>query len=138
RDLNIEYTNQTQDIIAEIIAARQVLKPEEVSQSLISSGEKLPLDTEIDNDFHSMKQVKEASLGQLDEIVDQTIEIIEDLPGFTMIIEDLQQKKDRLINQQLTIALFGAFSAGKSSFANALMGEHILPSSPNPMTAAIT
>ncbi|HLQ71744.1 MAG TPA: dynamin family protein, partial [Bacillota bacterium] len=36
-----------------------------------------------------------------------------------------------------TIALFGAFSAGKSSFANALIGENILPSSPQPTTAVI-
>jgi GTPase SAR1 family protein len=35
------------------------------------------------------------------------------------------------------VALFGAFSAGKSSFANALMGEKVLPVSPNPTTAAI-
>ena len=35
------------------------------------------------------------------------------------------------------MALFGAFSAGKSSFANALIGENILPVSPNPTTAAI-
>jgi GTPase SAR1 family protein len=35
------------------------------------------------------------------------------------------------------MALFGAFSAGKSSFANALIGERVLPVSPNPTTAAI-
>ncbi|MEH7384741.1 dynamin family protein, partial [Bacillus sp. JJ1521] len=35
------------------------------------------------------------------------------------------------------VALFGAFSAGKSSFANALMGKHALPVSPNPTTATI-
>ena len=32
---------------------------------------------------------------------------------------------------------FGAFSAGKSSFSNALIGEQILPVSPNPTTATI-
>ncbi|MED4879129.1 dynamin family protein, partial [Anoxybacillus geothermalis] len=36
------------------------------------------------------------------------------------------------------VALFGAFSAGKSSLANALLGEPLLPSSPNPTTAAIS
>ncbi|GAF09876.1 hypothetical protein JCM16418_4036 [Paenibacillus pini JCM 16418] len=35
------------------------------------------------------------------------------------------------------MALFGAFSAGKSSFANALLGEDVLPVSPHPTTAAI-
>src|SRR5699024_672538 len=36
-----------------------------------------------------------------------------------------------------TIALFGAFSAGKSSFSNALIGERVLPVSPNPTTATV-
>ena len=39
--------------------------------------------------------------------------------------------------QEFTVALFGAFSAGKSSFSNALIGENVLPVSPNPTTAAI-
>lgn len=44
---------------------------------------------------------------------------------------------DRLENQQLTVALFGAFSAGKSSFANALLGESALKVSPHPTTAVV-
>lgn len=44
---------------------------------------------------------------------------------------------ERLEHKDFTIALFGAFSAGKSSFSNALMGEKVLPVSPNPTTAAI-
>ncbi|WOH93382.1 dynamin family protein [Bacillus paralicheniformis] len=35
------------------------------------------------------------------------------------------------------MALFGAFSSGKSSFANALCGRKVLPSSPTPTTATI-
>ncbi|WP_157890051.1 dynamin family protein, partial [Paenibacillus sp. DMB5] len=38
---------------------------------------------------------------------------------------------------RFTLALFGAFSAGKSSFANALLGEDVLPVSPHPATAAV-
>jgi GTPase Era involved in 16S rRNA processing len=49
----------------------------------------------------------------------------------------LEDKAERLENKGFTVALFGAFSAGKSSFANALMGEKVLPVSPNPTTAAI-
>ncbi len=62
---------------------------------------------------------------------------IADLPGFAKIAYELQNKAQRLQSRGLTIALFGAFSAGKSSFANALIGAKILPVSPNPMTAAI-
>lgn len=57
--------------------------------------------------------------------------------GFERITEQLSQKAGRLKNNDYTIALFGAFSAGKSSFANAMLGEKVLPVSPNPTTAAI-
>ncbi|PLS03553.1 dynamin family protein [Neobacillus cucumis] len=63
--------------------------------------------------------------------------LIKDLPGFGKISSELTEKADRLANKGFTVALFGAFSAGKSSFANALMGEKVLPVSPNPTTAAI-
>ncbi|RSK53750.1 dynamin family protein [Bacillus canaveralius] len=62
---------------------------------------------------------------------------ITDVPGLLKLSEDLMEKAFRLENKNFTVALFGAFSAGKSSFANALLGESILPVSPNPTTAAI-
>lgn len=49
----------------------------------------------------------------------------------------MREKAARLQSSQFTVALFGAFSAGKSSLANALIGEAVLPVSPNPTTAAI-
>lgn len=49
----------------------------------------------------------------------------------------MRDKAERLKEGKFTIALFGAFSAGKSSLANALIGEPVLPVSPNPTTAAI-
>lgn len=52
-------------------------------------------------------------------------------------IEKLNERIKRLEKKEYTIALFGAFSAGKSSFANALLGERVLPVSPHPTTAAI-
>ncbi|KKB38506.1 putative protein Bsub YpbR [Bacillus thermotolerans] len=59
------------------------------------------------------------------------------IPGFQRFIDGLKQKAGRLEQRKYTIALFGAFSAGKSSFANALLGEKVLPVSPNPTTAAV-
>ncbi|MFC0297229.1 dynamin family protein [Geobacillus jurassicus] len=50
----------------------------------------------------------------------------------------LRDKARRLRDRSFTVALFGAFSAGKSSLANALLGAPLLPSSPNPTTAAIS
>ncbi|WCN38833.1 dynamin family protein [Aneurinibacillus uraniidurans] len=59
------------------------------------------------------------------------------VPGLAGAGHAMRQRAERLEKNRFTVALFGAFSAGKSSFANALMGDLILPVSPNPTTAAI-
>ncbi|MBC9784426.1 dynamin family protein [Heliobacterium chlorum] len=62
---------------------------------------------------------------------------VSSLPGFQHIAEALTLRAERLEKNIFTVALFGAFSAGKSSVANALLGHPVLPVSPNPTTAAI-
>lgn len=82
----------------------------------------------------------EKSIISKDRLVNQlkrTASELEDLIGFKQTAKDLLEKANRIENQGFTVALFGAFSAGKSSFANALMGGDVLPVSPNPTTAAI-
>ncbi|WP_176330228.1 dynamin family protein [Oceanobacillus rekensis] len=69
--------------------------------------------------------------------IDNTIQLIQEQPGFESLLNDLEDKAYRLKHRSYTIALFGAFSAGKSSFANALMSEKVLPVSPNPTTATV-
>ncbi|WP_313890919.1 dynamin family protein [Psychrobacillus sp.] len=64
-------------------------------------------------------------------------ELLNVLPAFKEAASVIKRKALRVENQQFTIALFGAFSAGKSSFSNALMGANVLPVSPNPTTATI-
>ena len=64
-------------------------------------------------------------------------ELLTVLPEFKEAASMIKRKALRVEKQQFTIALFGAFSAGKSSFSNALMGANVLPVSPNPTTAAI-
>ncbi|RAT96640.1 dynamin family protein [Brevibacillus sp. Leaf182] len=59
------------------------------------------------------------------------------VPGMQAQAQAMLDRADRLTANRFTVALFGAFSAGKSSFANALMGDLVLPVSPNPTTAAI-
>ncbi len=66
-----------------------------------------------------------------------TAQLVQTLPGFSKLAQELAEKAERLDHKGFTVALFGAFSAGKSSFANALIGEKVLPVSPNPTTAAI-
>ena len=64
-------------------------------------------------------------------------EAVETITGLKGISQAMVSRAERLEQNLFTVALFGAFSAGKSSFANALMGEMVLPVSPNPTTAAI-
>lgn len=64
-------------------------------------------------------------------------EIVSGLPGFNHLAAELVERAGKLENRAYTVALFGAFSAGKSSFANALIGKKVLPVSPNPTTATI-
>ncbi|MBW7474124.1 dynamin family protein [Paenibacillus oenotherae] len=58
-------------------------------------------------------------------------------PALASTVTAMRDKADRLSRSRFTIALFGAFSAGKSSLANALLGDSVLPVSPNPTTAAV-
>ncbi|WP_018132612.1 dynamin family protein [Effusibacillus pohliae] len=59
------------------------------------------------------------------------------IPGLQTIAAHMLARAERLERSLFTVALFGAFSAGKSSFANAMMGDLVLPVSPNPTTATI-
>ncbi|MGE6229475.1 dynamin family protein [Paenibacillus chitinolyticus] len=64
-------------------------------------------------------------------------DLLGDMPSMRSIVRSLREKAERLRHKTFTVALFGAFSAGKSSFTNALIGKRVLPVSPNPTTAAI-
>ncbi|NEU62066.1 dynamin family protein [Paenibacillus sp. ALJ109b] len=63
--------------------------------------------------------------------------LVEPYPAMGSAVRDLRTRAASLAGGTFTLALFGAFSAGKSSFANALLGEAVLPVSPHPTTAAI-
>ncbi len=71
------------------------------------------------------------------EAATKTADAVSKINGFEEVSNFLKKKVARLKEQDFTIALFGAFSAGKSSFSNALLGAKVLPVSPNPTTAAI-
>ncbi len=69
--------------------------------------------------------------------IESVTDSLKNIKGLQTVVQQLKEKGARLANQSFTVALFGAFSAGKSSFANALMGTKLLPVSPNPTTATI-
>ncbi|WP_261133709.1 dynamin family protein [Bacillus sp. Marseille-Q3570] len=81
---------------------------------------------------YSKSQVQE-SASQLDK----TVELLSRWNSLRDLKSRMKDRSEKIKNQQYTVALFGAFSAGKSSFANAWLKDHVLPVSPNPTTATI-
>ncbi|WP_410768460.1 dynamin family protein [Fontibacillus sp. BL9] len=69
--------------------------------------------------------------------LDAAAEALAPYPAFGSGVRELRARAAYLRGGRFTVALFGAFSAGKSSFANALLGAPVLPVSPHPTTAAI-
>lgn len=70
-------------------------------------------------------------------LLEEASRLCETQPALANSAETLLGMARRMRERRFTAALFGAFSAGKSSFANSLLGEDALPVSPNPTTAAI-
>ncbi|GBG55594.1 GTPase [Sporomusaceae bacterium FL31] len=98
----------------------------------------LPISESIIKEKIPLPAVPSDRMKQTAEKLKKTAKLVQGLPGFAKLAGELKEKAERLDHKGFTVALFGAFSAGKSSFANALIGERVLPVSPNPMTAAIS
>lgn len=119
----------------EIISKRNKTKKEKVP---VATKKEQTNETTAETKVSTEKPTPNYQLEKMIDNIDYVTNELMDVDGFSTIIQDLTDKKDRLENRELTIALFGAFSAGKSSFSNALFGEQILPVSPNPTTAVIS
>lgn len=126
-----EFTKETEDKVKKSIEKVTFIKGKTLSKVdyITEPEEVVPYVKPLENDVPQVQEVMKA--------IEKTVQIVEELPAFETIMKELNSRKQRLENRELTIALFGAFSAGKSSFANALIGEGVLPSSPNPTTAVI-
>lgn len=96
-----------------------------------------PVEEIVEETFMDSETSTEFSLDQTINNALKVSSVISPIKGFEEVAGYLKKKAERLNKQDFTIALFGAFSAGKSSFSNALMGADVLPVSPNPTTAAI-
>lgn len=125
----VEATGQQQQKTAEASEAIAVVVNEE-SEAVPESttGEEV----EIAGDLQGTERLR-ATAAKLRH----TAELISTLPSMKRMSQELISRADRLNNKGFMVTLFGAFSAGKSSFANSLFGERLLPVSPNPTTAAI-
>jgi predicted GTPase len=85
-----------------------------------------------------MSTNKTSSYQELISDVEQAMSEISSLQRLSHWGKELASLRDRLVKQEHTIAVFGAFSAGKSSLLNALLATQALAVSPNPTTAAVT
>ena len=65
-------------------------------------------------------------------------EQLESLPRYSNFKQLLDHKVHRIEEGKANISVFGGFSAGKTTFINALLGNGRLTTSPNPTTATIT
>ncbi|NDI34451.1 dynamin family protein [Chengkuizengella sediminis] len=127
-----DYTPSSSSIAANKIDKVEVKKIDESMDIVLSSSS---YQKNLISNF-SKKDNKEKIINTVNKI-NTAYEVIRDLPAMKSISKSLLEKSDRLSNRKFTISLFGAFSAGKSSFANALLGERLLPVSPNPTTATV-
>lgn len=123
-DEEVEIYNQSEEDHAVEVSEKQIEVIDAVKESAV---EEVMAHKELDEEKFkaTVKKLK------------YTAQELRDVPGFKKITAELIEKAERLESRGFTVALFGAFSAGKSSFANALIGEKLLPVSPNPTTAAI-
>jgi small GTP-binding protein len=147
--LNLLYVNEKRNIedilngTMKLTANEDLfsLKEDEVEVVKGNTGESITSQAEelVEEEVFIMEEAKKSSISK-EELVNRlktTAGELVELTGFKQTANDLLEKANRIENQGFTVALFGAFSAGKSSFANALMGGDVLPVSPNPTTAAI-
>ncbi|MGJ9383398.1 dynamin family protein [Salipaludibacillus sp. CF4.18] len=106
-------------------------------------GISLPTDSIINKEEEEVLETHENSFSEKEAAVwlDKLHEGLlasQDSKILTSERNQLLERIKRYKDQTFIISLFGAFSAGKSSFANALLGERVMPVSPNPTTATVT
>ncbi|MFC3418222.1 dynamin family protein [Salinicoccus hispanicus] len=109
--------------------------------------DKLDLTEAISRDFEEAapdtvdyrSSVADKPIGEMDTAYyRQLVEILLDHPRYNDYRSIIADKLERIDKGEVNISVFGGFSAGKTTFINALMGGVHLTTSPNPTTATIT
>jgi len=133
----VHDTGDIESVVSSFVAEPFVLKTTDAAVK--KTTEEAKSSTEVESDRVLAKK-QNSKIVDSDQVVKDLLtaaNMIQGINGMKRFVELLKQKAVRLENRAFTVALFGAFSAGKSSFANALIGEKVLPVSPNPTTATI-
>ncbi|MCR8846881.1 dynamin family protein [Rossellomorea sp. SC111] len=144
KDVQIQKLNkaEVEPKRAETIISEWTLKWKEREENYTLASDEVrdrKEDTGRERDINPSPDIRDqdTSIEEAIQRLETMANVFRKYKGFTNMAHLLDGKRERLSNQSFTIALFGAFSAGKSSFANALMGRNVLPVSPNPTTASI-
>ncbi|MCD8796001.1 dynamin family protein [Mammaliicoccus sciuri] len=98
-------------------------------------------DLDLEDKKEAKQQFKEVQTehreNNLQQLKDQ-INHLKKLPLFEGEVHNIESQVERIEHNITKIAVFGTFSAGKSSLINAILQKPVLLSSPNPTTASIT
>lgn len=86
---------------------------------------------------HPSPQVGVESINRWIKRLEEAKRTLQSVTLLNHLATRLEAPLQRLCTKRFKTCVFGAFSAGKSSFINALIGDKMLPVSPNPTTAAI-
>jgi predicted GTPase len=119
------------------ISLKQLLSREILAESLSLSSLATTIPSVTKQEIRQVDEASTSSFGQKKAILRKVEDVLHDLPDLHTWYKQMKAKRIQMEQQQFTVALFGAFSAGKSSFANALLGDTLLPVSPNPTTATV-
>lgn len=135
---NLKHLFITQAVDESVLHRLLDADKEEITYQTLSSKNKLAV--EKNRNVTEDRKLEKSNEFDSDLLIKQLRFLsnnLQPVKGFTHIAKNLLTKASNIENRTYTICLFGAFSAGKSSFANALLDYPILPVSPNPTTATI-
>lgn len=94
--------------------------------------------TNEDNNEHE-EITKQKEFNHYDiKVYERLRDILENVPRYKQYYSVVAEKLSRLYHNKTNLSVFGGFSAGKTTFINALLQERLLKTSPNPTTATIT
>ncbi|WJP96823.1 dynamin family protein [Macrococcus bovicus] len=154
KNLNVSKLNPAANESADLLARYDMLN--ELIDSLTTENYRhyyIHVDESIDRlidrtkvtlELMDQQQIRKQERRQLERKESHLEEAVKQLETFSQIsyfsdmTARLHKQLARIQHDVTRIVVFGAFSAGKSSLINALLGDHYLISSPNPTTAAIT
>lgn len=133
-----------------LLDLKSVFKSESYKHLYIHMDEELKhLGTNIEVPMEEIKESTEA-LTPTQFLAEDTVKSL-DILAIQNILKELENRKrykdasqlftdklNRLKENHGNMSVFGGFSAGKSTFINALIGSEVLTTSPNPTTASIT